>query len=175
MDEALLERCIRTAKEAGCPKDQAQNFISRSYVPYPWQFRFRAAAREADKPNGPTRIGVGGARSPGKSHAVFAQITLDDLQRYPGLKASTSDKRESLRRRVSTISSPGCSQRRSPSSGQHRFSHFRTALARIRLRGGPNNKAVGVVSNDVYAGSNLLITNRNCGKLKQARNVKSFP
>lgn len=87
MDEALLERCIRTGKNAGCPRDQVANFVERSYIPYPWQFQFHAAARAADKPGGPTKIGVGGARGPGKSHGVFAQITLDDLQRYPGLKA----------------------------------------------------------------------------------------
>lgn len=30
---------------------------------------------------------MGGARGPGKSHSVFSQITLDDCQRVPGLKA----------------------------------------------------------------------------------------
>jgi hypothetical protein len=45
-----------------------------------------ASAREADKPNGPVDIGIGGARGPGKTHAVFAQCTLDDAQRVDGLK-----------------------------------------------------------------------------------------
>ncbi len=48
--------------------------------------KFHAVSREADQDNGPTEIGVGGARGPGKSHAVFSQLTLDDCQRVPGLK-----------------------------------------------------------------------------------------
>jgi hypothetical protein len=51
------------------------------------QLRFHAAAREADEPDGPTEIGVGGARGPGKSHGVFAQLTLDDCQRCDNLSA----------------------------------------------------------------------------------------
>lgn len=51
-----------------------------------WALGFHAAAREADKENGPTDIGVGGARGPGKSHSVFAQLTIDDCQRVDGLK-----------------------------------------------------------------------------------------
>ena len=31
-------------------------------------------------------LGFGGARGPGKSHASFAQLALDDCRRYPGLK-----------------------------------------------------------------------------------------
>ena len=33
------------------------------------------------------RLGFGGARGPGKSHATFAQVALDDCRRYDGLKA----------------------------------------------------------------------------------------
>jgi hypothetical protein len=82
-----LEQCLTTAKAAGVPADQAERFLSSGYVPYPWQWQFHAAAREADKPNGPTRIAAGGARGPGKSHCIFSQITLDDLSRFPNLKA----------------------------------------------------------------------------------------
>lgn len=35
---------------------------------------------------GPVEVGCGGARGPGKSHAIFAQAALDDAQRMPGLK-----------------------------------------------------------------------------------------
>ncbi len=87
MEAALLERCLSTAKQAGSPKDQAKTFLEHGYVPLPWQWRFHAAAREADRPNGPVMIGAGGSRGPGKSHAIFAQITLDDCQRIPNLKA----------------------------------------------------------------------------------------
>lgn len=60
--------------------------MSKGYAPLPWQWRFHAAAREADSPFGPVMIGCGGARGPGKSHAVLSQIGLDDCQRAPGLK-----------------------------------------------------------------------------------------
>jgi len=75
------------AREAGCPKDQIAGFVSRGYVPLPWQLNFHAICRQADHALGPVDIGVGGARGPGKSHAVMAQIGLDDCQRMPRLKA----------------------------------------------------------------------------------------
>ncbi len=81
-----LERCIRTAKEAGCPKDQVESLVSKGYIPFPCQWCFHAAARSADEPDGPVDIGAGGARGPGKSHVVLSQVALDDCQRVPGLK-----------------------------------------------------------------------------------------
>ena len=84
--EALLEKCFLVAKNSGVPVDQARRLVESGYIPYPWQWRFHAAAREADRPNGPVQIGCGGSRGPGKSHAIFSQITLDDLQRVPNLK-----------------------------------------------------------------------------------------
>jgi phage terminase large subunit len=77
---------VRVAKESGVPKDTLERFLRYGYVPQPMQMRFHAAARECDKQGGPAEIGIGGARGPGKSHAVFAQITLDDCQRVAGLK-----------------------------------------------------------------------------------------
>lgn len=50
------------------------------------QIRVHAAARSCDLPDGPTQIGVGGARGPGKSHSVFAQAAIDDCQRVSNLK-----------------------------------------------------------------------------------------
>lgn len=82
----LLEECLKTANEAGVPQDQAEQFISYSYIPLPWQWQFHAQARKADQENGPVDIGVGGARGPGKSHAVLSQVALDDCQRVEGLK-----------------------------------------------------------------------------------------
>jgi len=79
--------CLMTAKKANSPKGQVENFLKRSYVPLPWQWQFHSAARECDKQNGPTEIGAGGARGPGKSHCIFAQISLDDCLRVNGLKA----------------------------------------------------------------------------------------
>lgn len=81
-----LERCLRVARKAGSPEDQAKTFLQHGYVPLPWQWVFHAIAREADLPDGPVDIGLGGARGPGKSHAVLSQVGLDDCQRIPGLK-----------------------------------------------------------------------------------------
>lgn len=81
-----LETLLLTAKAAGCPQEQVETFIKARYIPYPWQFRFHGMARRADMKGGPTKIGLGGARGPGKSHAIFAQITLDDCQRVNNLK-----------------------------------------------------------------------------------------
>lgn len=67
-----------------------------------------AAARLCDRPDGPTRIGVGGARGGGKSHWGIAQVGADDCQREPGLKClllrkvgkANKENFEDLRRRL---------------------------------------------------------------------------
>jgi phage terminase large subunit len=81
-----LARFVFTVRSSGCPLDQMENFLRGGYVPQPKQLDFHAAARECDLPGGPTQVGLGGSRGPGKSHAVFGQGTLDDCQRVPGLK-----------------------------------------------------------------------------------------
>jgi len=86
MDQKGRKTLIDTAIINGVPEDQIRTFLSRSYVPLPWQMRFHAYARLADERGGPVDIGCGGARGPGKSHAVFAQILLDDCQRIDNLK-----------------------------------------------------------------------------------------
>lgn len=83
---AALDRVLEAAHAAGCPSDQVRNFLTRGYVPQPKQWEFHAACRWADRPDGPTDIATGGARGPGKSHAAFAQVALDDCQRFAGLK-----------------------------------------------------------------------------------------
>lgn len=85
--ETYLKKCIDFAVSSGCPEEQTHNFISVGYAPLPWQWRFHAGAREADKKGGPVMLGSGGARGPGKSHATLSQIGLDDCQRMPGIKA----------------------------------------------------------------------------------------
>jgi PBSX family phage terminase large subunit len=86
MDNQAIQTLVNTAIINGVPKDQLENFNNANYIPLPWQMRFHSVARQADKPNGPVEIACGGARGPGKSHSVFAQITLDDCQRIPNLK-----------------------------------------------------------------------------------------
>lgn len=81
-----LDRYLATARAAGCPPDQLRNFRAVSYAAQPKQIRFHAAARACDAPDGPTKVGYGGARGPGKSHAVFAQVAADDCQRLSGAK-----------------------------------------------------------------------------------------
>ena len=83
-----VQRMIQRASDLGCPRDQVENFLSSQSVPLPWQWQFHAICRQADdEASGIDKIGVGGARGPGKSYAVFAQVTLDDCRRIPGLKA----------------------------------------------------------------------------------------
>lgn len=79
-------RLAEVAKDAGVPQDSLDRFLRSGYVPQPKQLQFHAAARECDLPGGPTQVGFGGARGPGKSHALFAQAALDDCQRVDGLK-----------------------------------------------------------------------------------------
>jgi phage terminase large subunit len=83
---AELEACLEVARASGCSEDQAGRFLSYGYVPQPKQWLFHAAARACDLPGGPTMVGLGGARGPGKSHAILAQIGMDDCQRREGLK-----------------------------------------------------------------------------------------
>ena len=79
-------RYFQTARICGVTPDQINNFVSTGYVAQEKQLQFHAAARECDIQGGPTQVGFGGARGPGKSHALFAQIALDDCQRFAGLK-----------------------------------------------------------------------------------------
>ncbi len=85
-DAALYERFFTTAHAAGCPQAQVVNFLDAHYVPQPKQLALHAAARLCDQEDGPDQIGFGGARGPGKSHAVFAQIALDDARRFQECK-----------------------------------------------------------------------------------------
>lgn len=104
----LLERYATAAKAAGCPRDQVENFLRAGVVLQPMQLRASAAARLCDFPNGPTEIGVGGSRGPGKSHWALAQVAADDCQRFPSLKAlllrkvgkAAKESFEDLRQRV---------------------------------------------------------------------------
>lgn len=86
LDE-MVELSMADGFSHGSPMDQVERLVLVShYSPYPWQWAFHAAAREADHEGGPVDIGLGGARGPGKSHAVLSQAALDDCQRCPGLK-----------------------------------------------------------------------------------------
>jgi len=79
-------RYIQAARAAGCPDDQCINFRRAGYTAQPRQLDFHAACRACDRPDGPRQVGFGGARGPGKSHALLAQIALDDCRRQTRLK-----------------------------------------------------------------------------------------
>ena len=81
------DRFARAAKDAGCPRDQIENFIAGGYIPQPKQLEFHALARQADEKGVIDEIGMGGARGGAKSHAIYSQVVLDDCERQPGLKA----------------------------------------------------------------------------------------
>ena len=86
-DEAAVYRpYVAAALAAGCPADQVERFWQIRYVAQPRQLGFHAACRAADGPDGPSEIAFGGARGPGKSHALLAQMGADDCQRRPQLK-----------------------------------------------------------------------------------------
>ena len=79
-------RYAAAAHAAGCPRDQVENFARAGIVLQPKQLAFAAAARECDRDGGPTEVALGGARGPGKSHAMVCQLG-DDCTRFAGLKA----------------------------------------------------------------------------------------
>lgn len=107
-EPSALERLALAARLAGVPRGQLENFLSAGYVPQRKQLEFHAAARLCDAEEGPDQVGFGGARGPGKSHAVFAQVALDDCRRFSGAKAlylrrvgkQAREQFEDLRRRV---------------------------------------------------------------------------
>lgn len=84
--QQLWELYATEAACAGVPHDQFARFARAGAILNPRQLEFAATARLADSPDGPEEIGYGGARGGGKTHVLFAQIGLDDCQRFPGLK-----------------------------------------------------------------------------------------
>jgi phage terminase large subunit len=84
--DKATEAMIIAFKDAGMPRDQADRFATAGYIPLKGYLPFHVAAREADRSDGPQLIALGGKRGPGKSHAIMAQIGLDDCMRSPGLK-----------------------------------------------------------------------------------------
>lgn len=80
------ERYALAARDAGCPRDQIENFFRANLVLQRRQLAASAAARLCDREDGPTEIGYGGARGGGKSHWGIAQVAGDDCRRVPDLK-----------------------------------------------------------------------------------------
>lgn len=72
--EAALIVLTQLARSAGLPQDSLDRFLAAGYVPQPKQLPFHAAARAADRPQGPTRIATGGSRGGGKALALDTPI-----------------------------------------------------------------------------------------------------
>lgn len=64
--------------------DQFERYRKAQIVLQPKQLETARVAREADDPDKPYLIGIGGARGPGKSFVCLAQAS-DECQRWPGL------------------------------------------------------------------------------------------
>lgn len=74
------------AFQCGVPADTLARFETAHYYPQPKQMLLHAACRQADNAGTADRIGYGGALGGGKTHGAFAQIAIDDCQRFPNLK-----------------------------------------------------------------------------------------
>lgn len=70
----------------GMPPAQIENFVRAGYLPQTKQGAWHALCRQCDTQPGTPQVAFGGARGPGKSHAVLAQMSLGDCQRRDGLK-----------------------------------------------------------------------------------------
>ncbi len=86
INESQLNKYFTAAKAAGCPSDQIERYLKAGYVALPSLLLFHAAARAADKEDGPVLLGLGGTRGSAKTHAIMAQAAVDDCQREPNLK-----------------------------------------------------------------------------------------
>jgi len=84
--ERLYREYLALGWDIGCPTDQINNFFNAQMFLQPKQLEMAAAARRCDIEGNPSAVGVGGARGGGKSAWMFAQVCLDDCQRYHGLK-----------------------------------------------------------------------------------------
>lgn len=80
------EKYFLAGRQAGCPKDQMENFARAGLLLQPKQLTFAAHCRTADRTGGPKMISTGGGKGSAKTHGVYCQIFGDDCQRLPGLK-----------------------------------------------------------------------------------------
>ena len=80
------EKYFSAGRQAGCPKDQMENFARAGLLLQQKQIKFAALCRAADRPGGPKMISTGGGKGSAKTHGVYCQIFGDDCQRFPGLK-----------------------------------------------------------------------------------------
>lgn len=84
--ETALDRYVMAARDAGLERDQMERFLRAGYVALPAMLPFHRAAREVNSRNGVREIMLDGTRGSAKSHAIIAQVCVDDCQRFDGLK-----------------------------------------------------------------------------------------
>ena len=80
-----LVQFINDAIAANIPADSLIRFERAGYVPQPKQMLFHGLARQADTVAEIEDIGYGGARGGGKTHCGFAQVAIDDCQKFNDL------------------------------------------------------------------------------------------
>lgn len=83
--ETAWQRYRDAIQRHGNPLDQIERFENAGIILQDVQLQFSAWARRADEPQEVNEIGLGGARGGSKSFGIFAQISIDDCQRFPGL------------------------------------------------------------------------------------------
>lgn len=81
-----IETYVQAAHDAGCSQEQISRFMHAGYVALPQFLPYHAIAEQIDKRNGVSQVLLDGTRGSAKSHAIIAQVGLDDCQRHPGLK-----------------------------------------------------------------------------------------
>lgn len=79
-------RASEKLKDQGLPEGMAAAFLPNYYLPQEMQVRWHRMTEECQK-HGVRLIGNGGTRGSGKTTATFAQTSLYDLQRWPGLNS----------------------------------------------------------------------------------------
>jgi len=84
--DTATKNFLDLAEAEKVPRGTMSRFLNAGYVPHSRQLKFHAKAREADFQNKSSEIGFGGARGGGKTACVFAQIAIDDCQRFENLK-----------------------------------------------------------------------------------------
>ena len=71
-------------REQGLPEEMAERFLPHYYLPQRMQVNWHRLTESCQK-EGVRLIGNGGTRGSGKTTATFAQVSLYDCQKYPGL------------------------------------------------------------------------------------------
>jgi len=81
-----IQNLVKAAYKAGMPKEQLKNLVHGGYAPNKRALDFHAAARQVDHVEGQAIVGYAGPRGEAKTHAVIAQVVLDDCIRWPGIR-----------------------------------------------------------------------------------------